>query len=325
MSLLRISLFGRVSIARDGRPSEVRLTRVNQELLAYLLLHRHRMHSREILIGLFWGELSDDRARGCLNTAVWRLRRILEADGIPRGAYIATTSTGDIGFNDRGDYWLDVGVFERQVLELLSQQVHDVVPSVVDRTETVLQLYTGDLLEGFGGDWVVCERERLHRLYLEALVQLMRYHGRRRAFDKSLTYGRLVLQDDGLREDIHREMMALYSARGQRALAVRQYQTCRDILAVELDIAPMPETQRLYEEITGKPDRPASPPSRPAPASLLGLAEQMSQTVLACEEASRLILQAARLLERAARSNGAPPVGAKLRTRSNGRARPAPE
>jgi DNA-binding SARP family transcriptional activator len=324
MSLLRISLFGRVSIARNGRPSEVRLTRVAQELLAYLLLYRHRMHSREILTGLFWGELSDDRARGCLNTALWRLRRILEADGVPRGAYIATTSTGDIGFNERGDYWLDVEVFERQVLELLSRQAHEVDQSVVNRTETVLRLYTGDLLEGVLDDWAISERERLQRLYLEALVQLMRYHGGRQAFAEGLSYGRLVLQHDGLREEIHREMMALYAASGQRALAVRQYQICREILAAELSIAPMQETQRLHEKIAMEPDRSASL-LQPAPGLSPGLVELLSRAALACEEASRLVLEATRLLERAARSNGARRAGAKARTRSDGPARPEAE
>jgi DNA-binding SARP family transcriptional activator len=44
-------------------------------------------------------------------------------------------------------------------------------------------------------------------------------------------------------------MMRLYLESGQRALAARQYETCRLTLAKELGILPMEETQMLYEQI----------------------------------------------------------------------------
>jgi len=45
--------------------------------------------------------------------------------------------------------------------------------------------------------------------------------------------------------------MRLYCDLGQRSLAVRQYQRCREILAGELGILPMEETQALYARIAG--------------------------------------------------------------------------
>jgi hypothetical protein len=38
---------------------------------------------------------------------------------------------------------------------------------------------------------------------------------------------------------------------GQRQLAIRQYDYCRDLLASELDISPMPETEALHQQILG--------------------------------------------------------------------------
>jgi DNA-binding SARP family transcriptional activator len=64
------------------------LGRANQALLAYLLLFRHRLHVRDLLAGLFWGDNGQEKARNCLNTALWRLWRILEPEGISAGAYI---------------------------------------------------------------------------------------------------------------------------------------------------------------------------------------------------------------------------------------------
>jgi DNA-binding SARP family transcriptional activator len=43
--------------------------------------------------------------------------------------------------------------------------------------------------------------------------------------------------------------MRLYASAGQRQLAIRQYDYCRDLLASELDISPMPETEALHQQI----------------------------------------------------------------------------
>ncbi|MFQ5343214.1 MAG: BTAD domain-containing putative transcriptional regulator, partial [Anaerolineae bacterium] len=176
MSVLRISLFGSVRLAHDDRPSEMKVTRTVQALLAYLLLQRHRAHPREVVAGLLWDDHSEDRARSCLSTALWRLRCALEPEGIPRGTYLVTTPAGEIGFNHESDHWLDVAVFEEQAGQVQAQPIHTVEAADVQELESVLQLYTGDLLEGFYDDWALRERERLRLLYLNSLAYLMRYY-----------------------------------------------------------------------------------------------------------------------------------------------------
>jgi DNA-binding SARP family transcriptional activator len=68
-------------------------------------------------------------------------------------------------------------------------------------------------------------------------------------YAESLACGQLILQTDPLREDIHRALMRLHAAQGERALAMRQYEVCRDLLAGELGIVPLAETQTLYAQI----------------------------------------------------------------------------
>lgn len=249
MGDLRISFLGEVRVI-GSRSTEVRLTHILEALLAYLLLHRHRCHSREILIDLFWGEQSQEQARHCLSTALWRLRRRLEPPGSPRGTYLTTTASGHVGFNCESDYWLDVEAFERPLGRILTRSTPLLETNDAQELEQALQFYTGDLLEGFYDDWILRERERLRTLYLHCLAQLMRYYRQQHAYEKSLTCGQQILNYDPLREEIHREMMRLYLESGQRAMAVRQYELCAQTLSEELDIFPMEETQRLYAEIT---------------------------------------------------------------------------
>jgi DNA-binding SARP family transcriptional activator len=61
---------------------ESNLSRAIMAPLAYLILYRNRPHSREVLTGIFWGDHPENRARSCLSTALWRLRKALEPRGL---------------------------------------------------------------------------------------------------------------------------------------------------------------------------------------------------------------------------------------------------
>jgi DNA-binding SARP family transcriptional activator len=256
MNLLHISLFGHIRVVHRGHLSPIKVTRTCQNLLAYLLLQRDRTHPREVLAGLFWANHSQDHARRNLNSALWRLRQILEPAGVSRGTYLQSTDVSEVGFNSASDYWLDIAAFESQVAHALTTPIQHMHASDAQMLENALQLYTADLLEGFYDDWALRERERLRRMYLNSLAHLMTYYRLHQAFAQSLACGQKILDHDPLREEIHREMMRLYLANGQRTLAARQYEQCRTILADELRIAPMEETQILYAQIAHTTHQP---------------------------------------------------------------------
>jgi DNA-binding SARP family transcriptional activator len=173
----------------------------------------------------------------------------LEPRGIPRGTYLLTTSIGEVGFNRESDYWLDVGVFEKKIGQVLAQPIEGMAATDASELENTLELCTGELLEGFYDDWALRERERSRSLYLKSLSHLMRYYRHHKAYEKSLACGQQILSHDPLREEIHREVIRLYVDSGQRTTAIRQYETCCQILEAELGIPPMEETQALHTEI----------------------------------------------------------------------------
>jgi DNA-binding SARP family transcriptional activator len=243
--LLKISLFGGVVIEREHGHGHVRLPRGAETLFAYLVLERYCGHARDELAGLFWGSMPDDRARNCLNTALWRIRRVLEPDPGTRGAYILTTPSGDVRFNTGSEHWLDVAVFEQALDTLLTVPPEELGDEDVRRLDAAVALYTGDVLTGVFSDWALAERERLRARYVDALVYLVRVHRARGELHKALAYGRRVLAVDPIREDAHRELMSVYDELGEPAQAVRQYEQCREILLNELGILPKAETQAL--------------------------------------------------------------------------------
>ena len=71
-------------------------------------------------------------------------------------------------------------------------------------------------------------------MYLTALYHLMNYYAAQSSFGDALRCGRLILLSDPLREHIHRDLMRLYAANGQRSQAIQQYHTCAEVLRAEL-------------------------------------------------------------------------------------------
>jgi DNA-binding SARP family transcriptional activator len=248
MDTLHITLFGTITVTHPKGAAPLKLSRSGQALLAYLLL-RQQFVPRDVLADVFWRDYQPERARSNLTTALWRLRHALEPADVRPGTYLITKNSGEVSFNWESCYWLDIAVFKQQIHPFLGKPLFALSEDDVKSVEATLGLYHSELLEGLYDDWALCEREYFRSLYLNGLLRLMEFHTSRNNFLSSIAYGQEILRQDPLREEIHRELMHLYLKSGQRTLALHQYTQCQDLLRHELGIAPLAETQRLYQQI----------------------------------------------------------------------------
>jgi two-component SAPR family response regulator len=132
-------------------------------------------------------------------------------------------------------------------------------PLVAAGTEEALlkasQLYRGDLLDGFQineerfDQWVIAERDRLHRMALRAHTQLLELQSRRGAVDDAIVTAQRSLRIDILQEPMHRSLMRLYMQSGDLLNAIQQFETCAKVLRRELRVEPDAETKSLHREI----------------------------------------------------------------------------
>jgi DNA-binding SARP family transcriptional activator len=290
MSSLRIHLFGNFRLYREVTWQEIQVIPKIQALLTLLLIRPGRKYSREIIANFLWRDWSEEQAHSCLNTAVWRLRKILEPQGVPSGTYLVSTSNGELGFNLQGDCWIDTFEFQKAFQQITNLDYHSVAIHNIHQLEQAITLYTGDLLEGCYDDWLIVERERLHINYVEVLYYLLNYYQSRNECDKAIRWGQQILLTDPLREDVHRALMQLYVENGQRALAIRQFHICRKILKAEFGIEPMLETQQAYSKALDKLS---------AKTILLDGSEQLGATKETLKSAMNYIKQAEKDLEEA--------------------------
>ena len=82
MAVLRGRLFGGLTLAWDKSPLPAIPGVTARSLLAYLLVHRDRPHTRDFLAGTFWPDQPDATARRRLSQA---LRRLVRRPHLARG------------------------------------------------------------------------------------------------------------------------------------------------------------------------------------------------------------------------------------------------
>lgn len=266
--MLRIWLFGSLCVANDATGEQI--TAVSGRcgsLLAYLALGRGRYFSRTELLGTLWPERVASMTAGSFNTALWRLRRLVECPPFQHGELIASDRRGAIGLNGSQEVWLDIEEFERRIASGLSRPIEQLGDAEIEDLRTGVALYKSDILMEFTDDWALREREKHRRHYLNALWRLMQLCTIRREYGEGIRYAQSILDCDTLREDVHRELMQLFVLSGQRAQALRQFETCRDMLRRELAIQPMRETLALYRQIADSAicGGQESPPAMQAP------------------------------------------------------------
>ncbi len=163
MAHLSLTFLGAFQATLGDKPlTNFRSAKV-QGLLVYLALTNQQPHAWEVLAALFWPDEPEAAAKLNLRQSLYRLRQVLgDTDSQQEPHLLVTRST--VQFNAASDHSLDATAF---LTYLENDQLEQAVP-----------LYRGELLPGFTCDslpfeeWLRQERERLHRLALEALFEL---------------------------------------------------------------------------------------------------------------------------------------------------------
>lgn len=241
MSTIRLAFLGTPHFERNGQALEIHIAKV-QALLAYLALTR-QAQSREQLLGLLWAESHGDAARKNLRNRLWQLRQTLGDEAI-----ITDGDTLALG----PTVWSDVATF----ISGVQQQLQAEQPAIA-ALETLLHLWRGPLLTGLTLSeapefelWLTTERGRLAGLYLQALTQLLTLKRATGDWQGVITWAQRGLHHDPLAEPLHQQLLIAYSQQGLRSEAIRQYEQLKTLLATELQVEPLPETQALYVAAT---------------------------------------------------------------------------
>ncbi|NOZ30064.1 MAG: tetratricopeptide repeat protein [Chloroflexi bacterium] len=257
------------------------------------LLYRLAAHlqpvSRQRLCFLFWPNVPESSARRNLTHLLTHLRRALP------DPEILQTSEDFVALDPRR-VWSDTASFERWRVALPREpqplrEVED-----LEALQRAVELYGGPFLADFSLPanpefemWAAQERRSWERIYLEALEALLEGWTARGEYDAAIACARRYLETDELAEDVHRRLMALYAAVGDRGAALRQFERCVAVLERELGVSPLPETRAIYQEIL---DGHPPPLQRPVVSPAWTTLPSLEVPLMGRDEAWQLLEQA---------------------------------
>ena len=267
MPVLQLELLGDLQMRSASGSLFTVSAKKSQALLAYLGVKPSQRVSREKIASLLWSSTGPDQARQSLRQTLSTLRK--EIAQLSPDEPILVEENDLLGL-DETNVSCDVAAFESLV--------------AVGSEESLAKasvLYRGDFLDGFQineerfDQWVIAERDRLHRMALRGNMQLIEMQTRKGSVDDAIATGQRSLRIDILQEPVHRTLMRLYMQSGDLLNAIQQYETLSKVLKRELRVDPDAETKALYREIMQLREK--------ATAQAAG-AEDRRQTVLIVED-----------------------------------------
>lgn len=212
---VHLQLLDRFHVTGGHGPIEVSAT--GQRLIALLALRGSA--SRSVVAGTLWPEVTENRAHGSLRTTLWRLHRAGEA--IVGSTMDMLTLTAAVH--------VDVRSYTELALRTLNRP---------DDGCLTTMLGGGELLPGWGEEWLVFERERLRQLRMHALEAMAAHLMERRQFALALEAALQCSRLEPLRESAHRAIVAVHLAEHNIHEALRHYGTFQELVRDELAIEP---------------------------------------------------------------------------------------
>jgi len=252
---LELTCFGAPTASVDGAaPVREVLWRKHLGLLVYLALSPNRRRSREHLIGLFWAESPQEKARRSLNESLFRLR-----EGLGEERLVSDGTS--VVLNDRG--------LEVDALRFAAQAERAPLEAV--------RLLRGKFLEGFRVDeapefeeWMSAERRRYDALAATVHVGAGKRELTDRRFTVAADHARRALDLEPHAEPAIRLLMEALDLGGDSSAALAAYHEFGERLQRETGEQPSKSLAAYAERIRKRSERPRDPAAAAREPPLVG-------------------------------------------------------
>jgi DNA-binding SARP family transcriptional activator len=195
--------------------------------------------TRSEICNAFWPELEIDQAVNVFHVTKRRLHKALGVD-------VLVHQESHYSINPEMHVYYDVLDF----VETLVKGRNPNNPNPFDAWQHAAKLYRGPFLQGHNDGWIDERRTAFRTGYLEALTAMADSWIAKERKELALKLYRQALDEDYKREELHRNLMVLYTELGRRSEAVAHYQELEKAFK-DAGIKVSDETAKVYKEIVG--------------------------------------------------------------------------
>lgn len=203
--------------------------------LCYYFIEKERV-TRDQIFQDFWPHLGIKEATNVFHVTKRKISEKLNYE-------ITEYSSGFYVPSDEVQILYDAREFEKAYDEAMASTSYS---SPVKWLRAVY-LYRHPYLSGLDLDWVNAKREELSMKYVQALIELGRYHAQSNDQNSALGYYLRAVAENPVREDVHGNIMELYYQRGDKKSVQEQFKFLEKELKRRLNITPSKKTRALYE------------------------------------------------------------------------------
>lgn len=249
---VEVRLFGPPSFQVGGVPQP--LPEKAFVLLAILAASEHKSASRSHIRSILWGDFDREKANANLRQLIARILKFGQKFGL-----VLLDTRGDTVRINEDACTIDYGAF----MALQRGGFGAMAPTA--RCETLLALWTGQLLDGIGFDeaavdeWLEVNREQIRDRFVDAARDALEAAVDPESADAAWRLALKVLDVDRTEEAGYRAMMRICAARGDRGFALRIFGRCKRTLATELGVQPSTATMELAALLRHRDPEAAEP------------------------------------------------------------------
>ncbi|HWP24204.1 MAG TPA: BTAD domain-containing putative transcriptional regulator [Candidatus Binatia bacterium] len=244
---IKVYTLGRFAVLKDGELLRFsgKAQRRPLALLKAIIAFGGRNVREDALMDALWPEAEGPAARFALNSAIYRLRRLLGYENA------IARQQGEVSLDNR-HCWVDLWAVERLLGRTEAAGLKDERPTdeAIRSVEKAARLYQGSFLQNdpdFSGAATVADR--LRRRLLQQLVRIAQHWERSDRWQDAANSYEEASRVDPCAEDVCRRLMSAYQRLGRPADVIATYRHCRDALAAQLGAAPSAETEALLKRL----------------------------------------------------------------------------
>lgn len=212
-----------------------------RQLFQLFIAGKGKWFSRDQIMDRIWPELDPESAGQNFKVALNALNHALEPARDPgKKPFFIIRRDNLYGLNPAAQVAVDVEDF----LELAASGREE------DLLEA-LQVYQGEYLGDYYFDRQVDDvREKVREQYFDTAMRLGNLYFNQERWDAAVKICHDILSQDACNEPAYQLLMRSHAARGNRSAVQNVYHRCCAILKEELDVAPSPETTRIWKTLT---------------------------------------------------------------------------
>ena len=249
--VLVVHCLGPFQIFQNDRPVENWSSRKALAIFKFLLVNRANLVPKDILMETFWPEVDPEAARRNLHQAIYNIRQSLHMDSSDFQYIIFINDSYRLNphlmiSTDDEDF---LNHYEAGRRLEKNQQLEQAILEY----EIATNLYRGDFMaEDVYEDWLRNRRQYLWQMFLTIGYRLAEFYYLKKEYSMAVGYCQRIVYIDACQEEAHQYLMKCYLAQGKRYQALHQFQICRQVLKVRLNLSPSPELQELYRQVIKK-------------------------------------------------------------------------